>query len=57
MHYTFSEAGRTGRIIHTILQAAAEVQVEGITLGLQWVPGHCDDPGNDAGEPTSQRSR
>jgi ribonuclease HI len=35
------------RIIHAILQAAAEVQTEGIALRLQWIPGHCDDPGND----------
>lgn len=38
------------RIVHAILQTAMEVQAEGITLRLQWVPGHCDDPGNDAAD-------
>ncbi|OGE46524.1 hypothetical protein PENARI_c208G11671 [Penicillium arizonense] len=38
------------RIIHAILQAAAEVQAKGIALRLQWIPGHCDDPGNDAAD-------
>ncbi|KAJ9484061.1 hypothetical protein VN97_g9328 [Penicillium thymicola] len=35
------------RIIHAILQAATEVQTSGIALCLQWIPGHCDNPGND----------
>ncbi|KAI2734534.1 hypothetical protein DTO013E5_9920 [Penicillium roqueforti] len=35
-------------IIHAILQAATEVQAKGIALRLQWIPGHCDNPGNDA---------
>jgi len=38
------------RIIHVILQAATEVQIGGIALRLQWVPGHCDNPGNDAAD-------
>jgi ribonuclease HI len=38
------------RIIHAILQAAAKVQANGIALRLQWIPGHCDDPGNDAAD-------
>jgi ribonuclease HI len=38
------------RIVYAILQAATEVQTEGIALRLQWMPGHCDNPGNDAAD-------
>lgn len=38
------------RIIHANLQAAAELKARGIPLRLQWIPGHCDDPGNDAAD-------
>jgi ribonuclease HI len=38
------------RIIHAILQAATEVQAEGIALRLQWLPGHCENAGNDAAD-------
>ncbi|KAI2947925.1 hypothetical protein CBS147323_11135 [Aspergillus niger] len=35
------------RIIRAILQAASEMKARGIPIRLQWVPGHCNDPGND----------
>jgi ribonuclease HI len=38
------------RIIHAILQAAIEIQAKNIKLHLQWVPGHCNNPGNDAAD-------
>lgn len=38
------------QIIHAILQAATEVQVKNIALYLQWIPGHCEDPSNDAAD-------
>ena len=38
------------RIVHAIHQAATEVQTAGTALRLQWVPGHCDNPGNDAAD-------
>ena len=34
------------RIIQAIQQSAQELKVQGIPLHLQWVPGHCSDPGN-----------
>jgi ribonuclease HI len=45
------------RIVHAILQAATEVQAGGIVLRLQWVPGHCDNPGNECCGSTSQGRR
>jgi hypothetical protein len=39
------------RIIHAILQAAAEVQTGGILPPrLQWLPGHCENIGNDTAD-------
>ncbi|KAJ5157307.1 uncharacterized protein N7482_008407, partial [Penicillium canariense] len=38
------------RIAHAILQAATEVQLGGIALRLQWIPGDCNKPGNDAAD-------
>jgi ribonuclease HI len=35
------------RIIRATLQAASEMKARGIPIRLQWVPEHCDDPGND----------
>ncbi|KAI3109765.1 hypothetical protein CBS147330_9936 [Penicillium roqueforti] len=46
-----SVRNRSGqRIVHAIHQAATEVQTADIALRLQWVPGHCDNPGNDAAD-------
>ena len=38
------------RIIYAILQAASEIKARRTTLRLQWVPGDCDNPGNDAAD-------
>jgi hypothetical protein len=38
------------RIIQAILQSARELNTRGIPLRLQWVPGHCNDPGNDTAD-------
>jgi ribonuclease HI len=38
------------RIVHAILQAATEVQAENVRLRLQWMPGHCENAGNDAAD-------
>jgi ribonuclease HI len=38
------------RIVHAILSAVAEVQAEGSALRLQWIPGHCEEPNNDAAD-------
>jgi ribonuclease HI len=41
-------SNRSGqKIIRATLQAASEMKARGIPIRLQWVPGHCDDPGND----------
>ncbi|EED11752.1 hypothetical protein TSTA_109310 [Talaromyces stipitatus ATCC 10500] len=36
------------RIIQAVQQAAQELKARGIPLCLQWMPGHCDNPGNEA---------
>jgi ribonuclease HI len=38
------------RVIQAINQSADELDNRGIPLRLQWIPGHCDDPGNDAAD-------
>ncbi|KAI2930363.1 hypothetical protein CBS147321_10551 [Aspergillus niger] len=38
------------RIIQAIHQSAGELKARGIPLRLQWVAGHCGDPGNDTAD-------
>jgi ribonuclease HI len=38
------------RVVEAINQSAYELDSRGIPLRLQWIPGHCDDPGNDAAD-------
>jgi ribonuclease HI len=38
------------RIIQAIFQSARELNTRGIPLRLQWVPDHCNDPGNDTAD-------
>ena len=38
------------RIIYAILQSTEELKTQGTSLRLQWIPGHCDNPGNDAAD-------
>ncbi|OQE68826.1 hypothetical protein PENNAL_c0145G05853 [Penicillium nalgiovense] len=38
------------RIVYATLQAATEVQGGHVTLRLQWMPGHCENAGNDAAD-------
>jgi ribonuclease HI len=38
------------QIIYAILQAASELKAQGIPLRLQWIPGHSNNPGNNAAD-------
>ena len=38
------------QIIHAILRAAANTKTHGIAVRLQWMPGHCDEPGNETAD-------
>jgi ribonuclease HI len=41
-------AKRTNQqIIYAIFRAANNLKTQGISLRLQWIPGHCSNPGND----------
>ena len=44
-------ASRSGQqIIYSILKTARHLKTQGVALRLQWIPGHCDNPGNDAAD-------
>lgn len=38
------------QIIHAILQAAKNTKTHGTAIRLQWIPGHCEIPGNDTAD-------
>lgn len=38
------------QIIHAILQAAKNTKTHGTAIRLQWIPGHCEIPGNDVAD-------
>ncbi|KAJ5976480.1 reverse transcriptase [Penicillium waksmanii] len=44
------------RIGHATLHAATEVQAKSMTLRLQWMPGHCENIGNDAADPLAKEA-
>ncbi|OJJ99328.1 hypothetical protein ASPACDRAFT_30164, partial [Aspergillus aculeatus ATCC 16872] len=46
-----SPGNKSGQqIIFAILQAAKNTKTHGITIRLQWVPGHSETPGNDTAD-------
>ncbi|OQE10083.1 hypothetical protein PENFLA_c095G04406 [Penicillium flavigenum] len=38
------------QIIHAILQAVRNTETHGISIRLQWIPGHCSIPGNETAD-------
>lgn len=36
------------QIIYTIVRATMNTKTHGIVIRLQWMPGHCEAPGNNA---------
>lgn len=36
------------QVIYEILRAERTLQVQDTSIRLQWIPGHSNDPGNDA---------
>ncbi|KAI2736048.1 hypothetical protein DTO013E5_9203 [Penicillium roqueforti] len=38
------------QIIYAIIQAATNIKIHGVTIRLQWLPGHCAAPGNDSAD-------
>lgn len=44
-------ANKSGQhIIHAIHRAVRDLQTRKISVSLQWIPGHCDNPGNDTAD-------
>jgi hypothetical protein len=37
-------------IVHSIFEAATDLQSAGVSVRLQWIPGHCNNPGNDTAD-------
>jgi hypothetical protein len=38
------------QVVYGILKSATEIKTHGISLHLQWIPGHCSNAGNDAAD-------
>jgi len=37
-------------IVYTIHRAVRDLKTQGFSVNLQWIPGHCDNPGNDTAD-------
>jgi ribonuclease HI len=46
-----SPCNKSGQhIVYAILRVARDLQAQDTSVRLQWIPGHCNDPGNDAAD-------
>jgi ribonuclease HI len=44
-------------IVHSIFEAATDLQSAGVSVRLQWIPGHCNNPGNDRADRLAKQWR
>jgi hypothetical protein len=48
IQYPGNKSGQ--QVIHAILRTATSTKTHGIAVGLQWIPAHYNEPGNEAAD-------